>query len=166
MLAFETWLAGRSKQVAALINRQQEPICTYVAERLETSYATLCYDPVRPDARSFQVRAFSETPRRYHRLMQAALRFNSLQIIEREYYWAWNVLVRHRIERHHLQAQVRWYYQGVREYVDLEHTDVANFETFTSHVLLIIDRVTGHAPGFQDPRMPRGNGHSQGVYNS
>jgi hypothetical protein len=143
MLAFETWMTVRGAAVAELIDANRDAICEYVAQRLTASYPTLCYDPLRADAHSFQALAFSETPKRFHRLVQAALRFRSLTIIEREYYWGWSVLARHRVERHHMQAQVRWYYQGVRDHVALDSPDVTNLETFTSHVLLIIDRVTG-----------------------
>lgn len=145
MLKLEAWLAKRGPSIAEALEHQRELICDGVSNQLATNFPTLCYDPTRYDAIAFQQLTFRETPRRFHRLVQVLLRLQSLEVIEREYRWGWPIVRRYGVERHHLLAQVRWYFDAAHMHVHLQLEDGAQMRDLANTTLCIIEEVTGDA---------------------
>ena len=77
-----------------------------------------------------------------HRLVQVLLCLQSLEVIEREYRWGWPVVQRYGVERHHMLAQARWYFDAARVYVTLPHEDRAQMNELAMAILRIIEEVT------------------------
>lgn len=148
----DPWLAQRGPALAVALESQREPICDEVASRLATTFPTLCYDPGRPDAQQFQQQTYQETPRRFHRLIQVLLLFQTLSVIEREYRWGWPLLQRYGVERRHLLTHIRFYFEGTRAKVALSAEDVANLALLEAEILAIVEQVT----------RPEANPHSNG----
>jgi len=142
MLKLEVWLAQSGPRIAEALESQRELICDSVSNQLATSFPTLCYDPTRYDAIAFQQLTYHETPRRFHRLVQVLLLLQSLEVIEREYRWGWPVVRRYGVERHHMFAQVRWYFEAAREHVALNPEDGAQMNDLATAILRIIEAVT------------------------
>jgi hypothetical protein len=97
-------------------------------------------DLPRPDAPAFQRLAFEETPRRLHRLLQVALRFQTIAVIEREYRWSWGILPRYGITLRHLLIMVHAYFEAARAALALDQLDRHYFELFERSVLEAIER--------------------------
>src|ERR1043165_9537557 len=135
MLKIEAWLAERGPRIAETLESQREPICDSVSNQLATEFPTLRYDPSRYDPLTFQQPTYRETPRRFHRLIQVLLCLQSLQVIEREYRWGWPVVRRYGVERYHMYAQVRWYFEAARAYVALHPEDVAQIDLLAAEIL-------------------------------
>ena len=142
MQAFENWSELRGKGVAEAIDINREVICQRVATLLAKAFPKLCYTPVRKNARAFQQSSFYETPRRFHRLMQVVLLCGDTACIEREYHWGWNMLKRYGVDRRHMQAQVRWYFETVFDLLPLSIDDQAQLVQLCDDVIRVIDRVT------------------------
>jgi hypothetical protein len=156
MRALELWLAQRGPTLASTLDSSREPICDMVSTRLANSFPLLCYDPSRTDAVPFQQNTFHETPRRFHRLLLVLLNFQALNVIEREYRWGWSLLQRYGVERYHLLAQVRFYFEAAQANVRLDGEDRAQIERLEAMILRTIERVT------LAELSPRRNGHSHG----
>jgi hypothetical protein len=159
MLKLEAWLAGYGSGIAAALEYQREPICDIVSNQLATRFPTLCYDSTRCDAIAFQQLTYHETPRRFHRLLQVLLCLQSLEVIEREYRWGWPVVQRCGVERHHLLAQVRWYFDAARVYVPLQHEDHAQMNELAATILRIIEEVTSDTLPTPLDALVRANGY-------
>jgi hypothetical protein len=123
METLEAWLERRGDALAAAFEGRRETICERVAERLAAAYPSLCYDPTRPDAETFQQLAFRNTPIRFHRLVQTALRFRLPAIFQREYAWARPIMYRHGVREEHMVAQIRWYFEEIRAAVSMSEGD-------------------------------------------
>ena len=161
MMTFETWLEQTGPQIAHLIDDRREPICDAVTNRLTTAFPSLCFDSSRPDAVEFQQHTFKETPRRFHRLIQVVLRFQTTLVIEREYRWGWAIMPRYGVARHHMISHARWYFDTVRLTGLLGRDDLAQLDQLAARVLQIIDQITAAAPPtLQRPEPPViSNGH-------
>ena len=95
----EQWLFNSGPAYAERLEAQADPLCRSVTTLMMTAYPDLCYLPNRPDAATFQQRTFTETPKRFHRLMQVVLRFQTLMVIDREYRWGWPIMQRFGVSR-------------------------------------------------------------------
>jgi hypothetical protein len=164
MLPFSTWLADRGAPVADAISTHGESICERVSSRMMATFPNLCFDPLRFDAASFQKQAFRETPRRFHRLLQVVLLCNSMNLIEREYRWGWRILSRMHVERRHMLAQVRWYFEEIFSQVPLINDDKLQLIEMRDSVLHMIEQITATTPQLSDQarRRQRVNGYSNG----
>lgn len=145
MLNLDAWLVRHGPGIAGALESQREPICDSVSDQLATNFPTLCYDPTRYDALAFQQLTYRETPRRFHRLMQVLLCFQSFEVIEREYRWGWPVVHRYGVKRYHLLAQVRWYFDAVYVHVPLRPEDGAQMSDLAIATLQIVEDVTSDA---------------------
>jgi hypothetical protein len=121
--------------------------------RLAAAFPNLCYDPTRTDALVFQQHSFHETPRRFHRLLQVLLHFQASIVIEREYSWGWKILQRYGVERYHMLAQVRFYFEESRANVQLEAEDAVQFARLEAMILQVIEQVTAVGPAARSNRL-------------
>jgi hypothetical protein len=160
MLTLEEWLAQRGAGLATALDNHRELICGTVSTRLATSFPTLCYDASRADAQAFQQHTYHETPRRFHRLLQVMLHFQAIEVIEREYRWGWPVLQRYGVERYHLLAQVRFYFEAARAHLRIGEADRTQLEELEAMILQIISQVA-HTPA---AAQSNGHLHSNGVH--
>jgi hypothetical protein len=162
MLAFEPWLASRGPVVAATIEERRQPICEAVSDHLAAQFESLCFDPDRPDAETFQRRMFRETPIRLHRLLQVALRLRSLSVIEREYRWTWGILPRFGVTARHMHALVRSYFSAARSLSTILAADRPYFDQLETNLLVIIDRAATveQMRSHQPSRSLQTNGHA------
>jgi hypothetical protein len=165
MATLEAWLEANGGRVAALLEDQRDLICDLVSNRLSTAFPSLCYDPARPDAVAFQRLTFIETPRRFHRLMQVVLRFQTLMVIDREYRWGWPIMQRFGVSRHHILSHVRWYFDVVRTSSTLDTADLPYIEQLSSRVQQIVSLATATLPqAVAQPETPAlTNGHAKGT---
>lgn len=167
MLPFETWLVERGNLVATDINGHYDQICERVSLRMAAAFPNLCFDPVRADAAAFQKQVFRETPRRLHRLIQVVLLCQSIAVVEREYRWGWRILSRYNVERRHMTAHVRWYFEELFTSVALDHDDQLRLIELRDHIIRMIDSTTVTTQQYADQARRRqvinGNGgsHSQ-----
>jgi hypothetical protein len=160
-----TWLAERGSIVAEAVNLHGDAICERVSAHMSAMFPNLCYDPLRFDAASFQQATFRETPRRFHRLLQVALLCQSLAIVEREYQWGWKLLSRYNVERRHMLAHVRWYFEELFTLANLSGEDKLYLVELRDEMVHMIERLTITSPHqFQEPANKRyrsnGNGHN------
>lgn len=160
----QTWLAERGPAVASMVHQQSDTICERVSQRLTSSFPNLCYDPVRFDATTFQRQAHRETPRRLHRLMQVVMLCNSTDVVEREYRWGWRLLPRYRVERRHILAHIRWYFEEVFGSVPLSSEDKLGLLGLRDLVIQQVDHITTVDPQIPDhlQRRSRNNGSKNG----
>jgi hypothetical protein len=171
MYGFQSWLASRGQAVALALDERSERICDHAAARFAEQYPTLMLDLPRPDAEMFQQLAFRETPRRLHRLLQVALRFQTLAVIEREYRWSWGILPRFGITLAHMHALARTYFESARVLVMFDQTDRPYFELLEMNVLQLIERsapvdqLRVHLPQQRYYANGHANGHSNGHSN-
>lgn len=142
MTAFNAWLATRGPEIAKSLDSQRDQICGIVSTRLATVFPTLCYDTSRPDAAYFQQHTFVEVPRRFQRVLQAVLMFQSLAVMEQEYRWGWSILPSYGVTRQHMLTQVRWYFDALRISLPLDAADSLHLSTLEGSILEIIDRIT------------------------
>ena len=70
------------------------------------------------------------------------LQLQSLEVIEREYRWGWPVVRRYGVERHHLLAQVRWYFDAIHIHATLQPDDGPHMNDLAKVILRIIEQVT------------------------
>jgi hypothetical protein len=164
MQTLPAWFAERGAIVAAAVDQHSDAICDRVAGHMAAMFPNLCYDPIRFDAASFQQKAFRETPRRFHRLLQVALLCQSMAIIEREYRWAWKILMRHNVERRHMLAHMRWYFEEVFSLANLSSDDKRHLVEVRDEMLHMIERVTITSPVPLDTvrKQARANGNGNG----
>lgn len=137
----DRWMAQHGRDVAQALDRHRDAICVAVAAELRARFPRLCLDALRPDAAAFQELAYSETPRRFHRLIQAALLFRSRAIIVREYAWGMGTLYSYGVRPHHMLTQVRLYQTVAREQVALPPAAAHSFDRLIDHVALVIDQL-------------------------
>lgn len=142
MSDLDEWISKRGPAVAQALDRQREALCSRVASYLAEAFPALAYDPKRSDANAFQQKAFRETPRRFHQVLQTALQFRTLAVIEREYVWGHDLLQRYRVTRHHLRAPVAQYFTEVRALVELDDADRAGLDKVEAEILSMIQRIT------------------------
>jgi hypothetical protein len=142
MVTLDTWLATHGPMLALALEARRDIICETVSGRLAAAYPALCYDPKRFDAETFQQITFDKSPGRFHKVLVAALRFNSLAMIEREYQWSWKVLPRYGVTAQHLLAQVRWYFEIARVHVATQLGDIGPLHQIEAAVLSAVERVT------------------------
>lgn len=143
--ALDVWLAARGPQLSGALDKYGEQICTVVSTRLAATFPTLCYDSTRSDAEFFQQHMFHEVPRRFQRVLQAVLLFQSLAMMEQEYRWGWTILFHYGIAPLHLLAHVRWYFSALRAAVPLDTSDIKPLDTLERSILQIIEEVTASA---------------------
>jgi hypothetical protein len=162
MPAFDAWLATRGPAIATALDAHHDLVCETIAARFADQFAGLCYDASRPDAESFQRQTFRETPRRFHRLVQVALRLQSLAVIEREYRWSWGILPRFGVTSRHMHALVRWYFEAVRALASVLPADRPFLDQFETQILVMIDRAATveQMRAHQPPRVLQTNGHA------
>jgi hypothetical protein len=146
MDAFTDWLVVRGPAVTRAMNLHREQICGAVSARLATVFPTLCYDPQRPDAARFQQHTYYEVPRRFQRVLEAVILFQSLTIIEKEYIWGWPILITYGVTRQQMLAQVRWYFDALRTSIPFEPADLPNLTILEKSILQIVHQVTAAAP--------------------
>jgi hypothetical protein len=166
MMPFETWLVERGNPVATAINEQYDPICERVTLRMATAFPNLCFDPLRMDATSFQKQVFRETPRRLHRLIQVVLLCQSMAVVEREYRWGWRILSRFNVERRHMIAHARWYFDEVFVSVPLINEDKLQLTELRDHVIRMIDSTTVTTQQFADQARRRQTINGNGINHS
>ena len=128
MTTLEAWLELHGAQIASVLDDQRDYLCDMVTNRLTTAFPSLCFDPTRPDAVTFQQQVFRETPRRFHRLMQVVLRFQTTLVIEREYRWGWSIMPRFGVARHHMISHARWYFDTIRNAGMVSRDDMAGMK--------------------------------------
>ena len=81
-------------------------------------------------------------PRRFQRVLQAVLQFQSLDLIEHEYRWGWKILTSYGVTRQHMRTHVRWYFDALRLSIPLKPADLPHVSTLEDMILQIIERVT------------------------
>lgn len=140
MISLEEWMASHGAELAAAIDSRRDMICDTVSRRLAENFPQLCYEIDRPDAEAYQQAAFQKTPLRFHKLLQAALRFNALGVVEREYQWSFRLMARSGVEPHHMLAQARWYFEAMRDHVPAQNGDGPYLQLLQETVLLLIRR--------------------------
>jgi hypothetical protein len=168
MLTFDSWLDSRGPVLALALEDRRERICDFVSSHFAEQFSTLMLDTNRPDAASFQQNAFYESPRRFHRLLQVALRLQAIMVIEREYRWSWGILPRFGVTQRHMVALVRLYFEAARKFISLDGVDRSYVDELEETVLQTIARSAPveylriHQP--QHPGYTNGhaNGHSNG----
>jgi hypothetical protein len=136
------WMTHHGRDVAQALERQRDPICHAVSAELRVRFPLLCLEASRPDGAAFQELAFTETPRRFHRLIQAALLFRSRAVIVREYAWGMGVLYGYGVTPHHMLTQVRLYQMIARERVSFAPGSTHLFDHLIDHVALVIDQLS------------------------
>lgn len=146
MDAFTDWLAVRGPAVTKAMAAHRDQICGIVSGRLATVFPALCYDPQRVDAERFQQHTYYEVPRRFQRVLEAAILFQSLTIIEKEYVWGWPILANYGVTRQQMLAQVRWYFDAMRTSIPLEPSDLPQLTALEKSILQIVHQVTAVAP--------------------
>jgi hypothetical protein len=65
---------------------------------------------------------------------------------------------RYGVERHHLRAQVRWYFDAIRIYATLQPEDVPQMNDLATAILRIIEQVTSDPLPTQLDPPARSNG--------
>lgn len=145
------WFMAGGPLLARLIDTQREPICQAVTIRLEQMYPALCYNYLRPDAVTFQRSAFARSPQRLHALVQAALQFRTVGLIDREYRWFWNLGPRFGVDQEHMLSMHHWYFETVREFVSLAPADRAALSAFEETVMEILLHVTSQPSQAAEP---------------
>lgn len=123
MRALEGWLNSSGNRVAAELEERGEQICKLVTEQLKTSYRSICIDPQDPESDEMRLRAYTESPRRMHRIVQVALRLGAVEVIERECMWTLQMLPRYGVVRQNMQAMVRWYFEAARTLSNIDSAD-------------------------------------------
>lgn len=141
MIDLEEWLSARGPAVAQALDQQRESLCARVSTYLAETYPSLGYDPKRRDAIAFQQKTFRETPRRFHQILQTALQFRTLTVIEREYRWGHDLLQRYHVTQHHLRAPVTQYFAAARALVALDDSDQHGLDEVEATILAMIKRV-------------------------
>ena len=141
----DAWLAARGSQLSTALDKHGEKICAVVSTRLAATFPLLCYDSARGDAEFFQQHMFQEVPRRFQRVLQAVLLFQSLAAIEQEYRWGWTILSHYGIAPLHLLAHVRWYFSALRATIPLDASDIQPLDILERNILQIIEEVTASA---------------------
>jgi len=155
MMTLEAWLELNGARVADSLDQQRDTLCELLTNRLATAFPSLCFDTSRPDAVTFQQHVFKETPRRFHRLIQVVLRFQTLMVIEREYQWGWAIMPRFGVARHHMLNHARWYFDTIRVAGMVSRDDMVYLDQIATRVLQIIEQVTAAAPpGVKRPGTP------------
>ena len=120
-----------------------ENLIEIVALKLAEVYPELGQIPGRPNGTPWREQIYSETPRRFHLMLQVVLRCQALDVIEQEYRWAWNLLPRFGIRQEHLLSQVKWYFESMEELIGVERRDRVHFESFKAAVTERVWRSTG-----------------------
>lgn len=146
MNPLETWLTTRGPAFAALLDTKSEAISEVAEAQFAATFPSLCYDPTRFDAQTFQRTTFRKTPQRFHSLIQTALRFRTLTIIEREYQWAWGILPRFGVTQSHMIMQARIFFDAVRDVLTIEPVDKHGLALLEAAVLRTAERVTALHP--------------------
>ncbi len=161
MTTLEAWLEQHGAQVASVLDDRRDYLCDMVTNRLTTAFPSLCFDPSRPDAVTFQQLVFRETPRRFHRLMQVVLRFQTTLVIEREYRWGWSIMPRFGVARHHMISHARWYFDTIRNAGMVSRDDMSHLDLLSTRVIQIIDQITAVPPPVlkRPGGLPANNGH-------
>jgi hypothetical protein len=142
----ETWLTTRGPAFAALVDTKSEAISEVAEAQFAATFPSLCYDPTRFDAQTFQRTAFQKTPQRFHNLIQTALRFRTLAIVEREYQWAWGILPRFGVTQAHMIMQARIFFDSIRDVLTIDPIDKHGLALLEVAVLRIVERVTAVHP--------------------
>lgn len=145
------WFMAGGPLLARLIDTQREPICQAVAIRLEQMYPALCYNHERPDAMTFQRSAFARTPQRLHALVQAALQFRTVGLLDREFRWFWDLGPRFGVDQEHILNMHQWYFEAVRELVSLAPPDRVALDAFEETVMGILLHVTSQPSQVSEP---------------
>lgn len=162
----DMWLQSNGATLAAALEGQRDAICVALTARIASSFPMLCYDHSRFDGRTFQQQMLRRTPQRLHALMQSALRLQNLDIIEREYRWAWPLVQRYGVTRQHLIAQVYWYFEVSRSLTRLEDADRFALNELEKAVVATIEQTTVVQEGVVRPspvreQRRRRNGHAE-----
>jgi hypothetical protein len=161
MQRLETLLANRGTAMAVALEDRGATICETTTTRFAALFETLLLDLTRPDVTSFQRLAFEETPRRLHRLLQVALRFQTIAVIEREYRWSWGILPRYGITLRHMQSMVRSYFEAARAILVLDQLDRHFLDVFERAVLDAVERSAPlEALRVYQPNKLNGNGYN------
>jgi hypothetical protein len=163
MSSFDIWFANQGPKIAAAIDAQRTSLCDAVAQRLAEAFPRLCFDPARLDARSFQLKAYRNTPLRFHRTLQVVLTFQSPDVLAREYRWAWSILPRYGVEQYHLLSHVRWYFETVHEFVPIDPGDEAPLKELEAVILHKVAESTSdrRVPSYLDAGRAYRNGHGR-----
>ncbi|HEX9441464.1 MAG TPA: hypothetical protein VF909_17390 [Roseiflexaceae bacterium] len=136
------WLKAHGPQLADRLEAQREPICDVVAARLETVFPSLGCDLLRAGTATFTQNVYQASAYGFHRLLQVALRFQTMSVIEGEYRWAWGILPRYGVTQNHLRAQMRWYFKAARIAVALDAADQTFVDALEVLIADVIARVT------------------------
>ena len=123
MRALEGWLNSSGNRVAAELDERGEQICKLVTEQLRASYKTICVDPQNSENDEMRMNAYTESPRRMHRIVQVALRLRAVEVIERECIWTLQLLPRYGVVRQNMHAMVRWYFEAARTLSNIDSAD-------------------------------------------
>ncbi|MFM2309589.1 MAG: hypothetical protein RLY87_1711 [Chloroflexota bacterium] len=123
MRALEGWLNSSGNRVAAELEERGEQICKLVTEQLKTTYKSICVDPTNPANEDMVLQAYTESPRRMHRIVQVALRLRAVEVIERECIWTLQTLPRYGVVRQNMHAMVRWYFEAARTLSNIDSAD-------------------------------------------
>ena len=141
MQTLDTWLKARGPTLNQLINNEQETIYTIVSAQLSATFPSLCYDPTRFDAHSFQDLAYHKTPHRFHGVMQTVFRFRTLRALERSYQWSWGVLPRYGVTKAHFITQARFSFDAIRDAVYLNQEDRNGLKALEQEILHMMDQI-------------------------
>ncbi|MCB0076349.1 MAG: MerR family transcriptional regulator [Anaerolineales bacterium] len=141
--ALSGWLRERGSYLADEFEFAKDRTCGTVALKLAEVYPELGQIPGRPNGTPWREQIYSETPRRFHLMLQVVLRCQALDVIEQEYRWAWNLLPRFGIRQEHLLSQVKWYFESMEELIGVERRDRVHFESFKAAVTERVWRSTG-----------------------
>ena len=123
-----------------MLRVQGEAICEECSQRLAATFPQLCYDAERPDAAAFQRITFRETPRRFHALVLAILRFQTCSLVDQEYGWAIPILARYGVTRNEIIANIRFYFDAVRHHVTLHSQDRIGLSVLEEAIVQLVER--------------------------
>lgn len=120
MRTFIKWLVKHGPALATALDVHRDAICAQAASQLALEFPRLCADSERADQAIFQRMTFQKTPQRLHTVMQTALRFRTLGVIEREYRWFWETAPRFGVTREHMLSMARAYFAAARQSIPAE----------------------------------------------
>lgn len=152
MQSFETWLGTRGPVLAQALDARRDTICDQVTRNLAAAFPALCPTLSEEDPELSQLIMFQQTPRRFHVMLLAALRFRALVVVEREYRWLWGIVQRFGVERSHLLQQVHLYFEAARAHAQLsseDHTWLDMLESMIAQIVLSVTSAPFSQPAYE-----------------
>jgi hypothetical protein len=102
-------------RLATHLEDHRGSLCTYVAERLLTTYPELIASLRIEEVHSAETRLSIVAIERFNELVRAMLVFELPSLAENELRWAYGVLPRHGVTYDHQATMVRYFFDEVRK---------------------------------------------------